>query len=228
MRTTLPLTLAVAVMAAGCSSAPKLPQASGAFQPANDSATIEALRLQAEMQNARRELEFARRSADARTMLMQPVGVPLFQPASMRATPRATPVQAAAAGANVIFTIHFASGATRPAPAPDAMKALTDAARAAPLVAIRGRTDAPAFNAVNDRMARLRAEETRAMLIRAGVEPRRIRVTWQAAGDTVASNDTASGRDLNRRAEVEVYAADPTSAETAPPAAAAAVARGML
>ena len=208
---TLPVILAAALIAAGCSSPPKLPRATGAFKPANDAEYIEALKLRMDMENARRELELARRSADARNMMLQTMAPPTMQPSALRATRAATPVDATASGANVIFSIRFAIGATRPAPSSEAVKAIVDAAKPAPMVVIRGRTDATAFTRANDRMARLRAEETRAMLIRAGVEPQRIRVTWQAAGDAVASNDTASGRELNRRAEIEVYAVQPAA-----------------
>jgi outer membrane protein OmpA-like peptidoglycan-associated protein len=212
---TLPLTLAAALIAAGCSSPPKLPRATGAFKPANDAEYIEALKLRMDMENARRELELARRSADARNMMLQTKAPPMMQPATLRATRAATPVDATASGANVIFTIRFATGATRPALTPDALKALVVAAKAAPLVRVNGRTDASAFTAANDRIARLRAQETAALLIRQGVEPRRINVSWMAAGNTVTSNDTPSGRDLNRRVEVEVYATDPMPAVSA-------------
>lgn len=204
--------LAACALAAGCSSPPKLPQASGSVRPANDAEYIAAIKARIDAENARRELEEATQKARWQAAMLQPAAVPQLRQASMRATRSATPTEAAASGANVVFTIRFALGATRPAPTADAMKALIDAARTAPLVRVRGRTDAPTFTAANDRTARLRAQETAAMLVKAGIEARRINVTWQAAGDTVASNDTPSGRDLNRRVEVEIYAADPAPA----------------
>jgi hypothetical protein len=54
----------------------------------------------------------------------------------------------------------------------------------------------------------------------------RIRVTWQASGDTVADNGTAAGRDANRRVEIELYPVRPEQAQQSqqsqPPAVLAA------
>lgn len=225
-RFTLTLSLAAAAMlATGCGSAPKLPQANGAFKPANDSDYIEALKLRADMENARRELELARRSSEARNMLLQPMAMPMgMKTGAAGRTGGPIPVfdmRSAGGGANMVYTIRFALGATRPALGQGNLKSLVDAAKAAPIVSVRGRTDAAAFTAGNDRVARLRAQETVAMLVRAGVDSRRIRATWQAAGDTVASNETVEGRALNRRVEIEVYAAQPEAAVLDQPSPAA-------
>jgi flagellar motor protein MotB len=43
------------------------------------------------------------------------------------------------------------------------------------------------------------------------VDPSRIRATYQPAGDQVADNASARGRDLNRRVEIELYRALPVA-----------------
>jgi outer membrane protein OmpA-like peptidoglycan-associated protein len=48
-------------------------------------------------------------------------------------------------------------------------------------------------------------------LVAAGVDPARIRATYQPAGDHVADNASAGGRGLNRRVEVELYRALPVA-----------------
>jgi outer membrane protein OmpA-like peptidoglycan-associated protein len=52
-------------------------------------------------------------------------------------------------------------------------------------------------------------------LVAAGVDPARIRATYQPAGDHVADNVSAGGRGLNRRVEIELYRALPVALTTA-------------
>ena len=52
------------------------------------------------------------------------------------------------------------------------------------------------------------------LLVQAGIEPARIRTTWQPAGDYAADNELPGGRALNRRVEVEIYRAAPQVAHT--------------
>jgi outer membrane protein OmpA-like peptidoglycan-associated protein len=88
---------------------------------------------------------------------------------------------------------------------------LASVAQKAPLVMVRGRTDARQATLADERIARVRAEQAQVLLVQLGVPAQRIRATWQAAGDTVASLDTAEGRALNRRVEIEVYGAEPVT-----------------
>ncbi len=89
--------------------------------------------------------------------------------------------------------------------------ALIGDARAAPLVLLRGRTDGSTDSPIESRIARERAEAVREYLIGAGVDPARIRATYQPAGDRAADNTSATGRSLNRRVEIEVYRALPVA-----------------
>ena len=52
-----------------------------------------------------------------------------------------------------------------------------------------------------------------------GVDPARIRATYQPVGDHVADNGSDSGRGLNRRVEIELYRALPVGMTGMPPAA---------
>jgi outer membrane protein OmpA-like peptidoglycan-associated protein len=52
-------------------------------------------------------------------------------------------------------------------------------------------------------------------LVGAGVDPARIRATYQPAGDHVADNTPAGGRNLNRRVEIELYRALPVALKAA-------------
>jgi hypothetical protein len=122
-------------------------------------------------------------------------------------------------GGNVVYTYRFRPGGTALDLPSAATAALVGAARQAQLVVLRGRTDAVRDDATNAAIARRRAEAAQALLIRGGVPIERIRVTWQASGDTVADNGTAAGRDANRRVEIELYPVRPEQAQQPQPQA---------
>lgn len=195
--------LAAACLLAGCSSAPKVPQASEATKrPANDPAYIEMLRARVELERVRQELELQPRTAAAQRLMDEPVklktsgGIPVLD------------LSAARRGANLVYTVRFRTGASKVELSPAARQVLASAMQA-PLVWVRGRTDAAQANPADERIARARAQTMRVLLVQLGVPTQRIRTSWQAAGDSVAPLDTAEGRAANRRVEVEVYAAEP-------------------
>src|SRR6185369_4801250 len=84
-----------------------------------------------------------------------------------------------------------------------------DEARRSPWIQLSGRTDGTIESPAESKVARERAEAVRDLLIRNGVEPARIRATWQPIGDAAAANDSESGRSLNRRVEIELYRVAP-------------------
>jgi outer membrane protein OmpA-like peptidoglycan-associated protein len=84
-----------------------------------------------------------------------------------------------------------------------------ESARTAPLVLLRGRTDGVTDSPAESRIARERAVAVRAYLVSAGVDPTRIRATYQPAGDHAADNSSPLGQGMNRRVEIEVYRALP-------------------
>jgi outer membrane protein OmpA-like peptidoglycan-associated protein len=113
--------------------------------------------------------------------------------------------------ANSVFTVRFEFASTQVVIPADAAAALIADARTAPLVLLRGRTDGAIDTLAEGRIARDRAAAVRDYLVAAGVDPARIRATYQPVGDHVADNDSASGRDLNRRVEIELYRALPVA-----------------
>jgi len=115
------------------------------------------------------------------------------------------------AQANGVFTVRFEFGSTRVVIPADVTAALIEDAKAAPLVLLRGRTDGTSDARAESRIARDRAAAVRDYLVAAGVDPARIRATYQPAGDHVADNTSAGGRGLNRRVEIELYRALPVA-----------------
>jgi outer membrane protein OmpA-like peptidoglycan-associated protein len=69
-------------------------------------------------------------------------------------------------------------------------------------VTIEGFTDSTGSSAHNDRLSQERAEAVRAALAQAGVDTSRVMARGLGQSQPVASNDTAAGRQLNRRVEV--------------------------
>ncbi|WP_157270530.1 OmpA family protein [Azohydromonas aeria] len=204
------LTLSVIAALAGCSSAPKVPQASESTRrPANDPAYIEMLKARAELDRARDELALQRRAAAAGRMLDEAQKPAMVRTSSNGSVIPVFDVSAARTGKNVVFTVRFPVGGSTMALSPQARNLLSGAVQQSPLVVVSGRTDAAQANEKDARIARARAESARVLLVQLGVDSRRIRTTWQSAGDNVAPLDTADGRAANRRVEIEVYGGAP-------------------
>src|SRR5206468_6853643 len=107
--------------------------------------------------------------------------------------------QADASQRNAVFTVRFAFGSARVSLSEAERSGLIAEARDAPLIVLRGRTDGTTDSVSDARVARERAGAMQALLVQGGIEPARIRTTWQPAGDHIADNATAQGRELNRR-----------------------------
>jgi outer membrane protein OmpA-like peptidoglycan-associated protein len=71
-------------------------------------------------------------------------------------------------------------------------------------VVIEGFTDSTGSEASNLALSRRRSEAVRSELMRKGVNPQRISTQGYGEAYPVASNDTASGRQMNRRVEIIV------------------------
>ena len=121
-----------------------------------------------------------------------------------------TRVEALGAG-NGVYSVLFAFASSEVSIAAIDKTTLIEQARSAALVMLRGRTDGSVESAAESRVARERALAVRSFLVQSGVEPTRIRTTWQPVGDTAGDNDTPSGRTLNRRVEIELYRTAPQS-----------------
>jgi outer membrane protein OmpA-like peptidoglycan-associated protein len=101
-------------------------------------------------------------------------------------------------------TVHFQFG--KAVPTPQGLKAILDlsaVAKAATRIELDGRTDDIGSKAVNDRLARLRAEHVRDWLLSEGVKAP-IALTAEGACCFADSDKTESARQRNRRVEVRL------------------------
>lgn len=69
-------------------------------------------------------------------------------------------------------------------------------------VLIEGHTDSVGSEESNQFLSQRRAESVKSYLVRRGVQPNRLTTAGLGQGSPVASNDTATGRQQNRRVEV--------------------------
>jgi OOP family OmpA-OmpF porin len=70
-------------------------------------------------------------------------------------------------------------------------------------IRVTGHTDSLGPVPYNEKLSERRAEAVQAFLIEKGVKPERIKTDGKGPHVPVASNKTASGRAVNRRAEIE-------------------------
>lgn len=73
---------------------------------------------------------------------------------------------------------------------------------------IVGHTDATGTDSYNMNLSRERAQSTADYLMSRGVPSSRVRVVGRGEEEPVASNDSAEGRQLNRRVEIAVFATE--------------------
>jgi outer membrane protein OmpA-like peptidoglycan-associated protein len=200
--------LALAAMLASCGTAPKPPTVDESTRrPANSAVAVGFQQCKHDLEKSRLlSTEADRLRSDS--MVLANIKAWQQALASMAARgPQSSP-------SNRVHTVHFEFGSAKFDLPPQAAKALIDEAKSAPLVAVRGRTDGVSDTAAEARVARMRAAAVSDFLIAAGIQATRIRATYQAAGDHVADNSNSSGRALNRRVEIEIYQAAPTSVTT--------------
>lgn len=206
MRPTIALTPFVPwlLLLASCSSPPKPPTVDESQKrPVNSQMAVE-------LQVCRNDLQNTRLLATESGRLAQTTAATLANLAARQQILAAIQGPAAQqAQANSVITVRFEFGSTRVVIPPDVAAALIEDAKAAPLVLVRGRTDGTSDAPAESRIARDRAAAVRDYLVAAGVDPARIRATYQPAGDHVAENTSAGGRGLNRRVEIELYRALP-------------------
>jgi outer membrane protein OmpA-like peptidoglycan-associated protein len=198
-----------------CGTPPKPPSVDEALKrPANTAMAVELQVCKNDLQNTRIVATESGRLAESTAATLQRL-------AARQQALAAKQVQASpTALANSVFTVRFDFGSTRVVVPADTASALIDSARAAPLVLLRGRTDGATDSPAESRIARERASAVRDYLVGAGIDPARIRATYQPVGDYATDNSSPAGRTLNRRVEIEVYRALPV-AMNAPAVAAA-------
>ena len=73
-------------------------------------------------------------------------------------------------------------------------------------ILIVGHTDAVGSDGYNYDLSERRSEAAAQFLVARGVEQRRVRTAGRGESEPVASNDTETGRQQNRRVEVAIYA----------------------
>lgn len=190
---------------AACGSPPIPPTVDPSTRrPVNSAMAVELQVCQGDLQSSRMRATESGRRAESNAVLLDRLAVRQPGLAAMQA----------GQAANRVYTLRFGPGSTRVAVAPELAEALLADARVAPLVLLRGRTDGTSDNLIESRVARERAEAVRDYLVGAGIDPGRIRATYQPVGDPVADNSSRFGRGLNRRVEIELYRVLPVAAET--------------
>jgi len=199
---------------ASCNSPPKPPTVDESQRrPVNSQMGVELQVCKNDLQNTRLLATESGRLADstAATLANMAARQQLLAAMQAPAVPRALSQAQIQSQPNSVVTVRFEFGSTRVAiPADIAATLITDA-KAAPLVLLRGRTDGTSDAPAESRIARDRAGAVRDYLVAAGVDPARIRATYQPAGDHVAENASTGGRGLNRRVEIELYRALPVA-----------------
>jgi len=206
-----PLVLPWLLAVSSCSSPPKPSTVDESTRrPANAAANVDLQACRSDLQNTRilamENAQAAQTSGSTVARLIQQHALAQAAVASNGTAP-ASP-QSVNPG-NAIHTVHFAFASSQLSVSDADGRRLVEEARAAPLIVLRGRTDGSADTLADSRIARLRAEAVRGFLVRGGVEPARIRTTWQPSGDVIADNSDPAGRALNRRVEIEIYRAAP-------------------
>lgn len=194
------------LLLSSCSSPPKPPTVDESLKrPANSQMAVELQVCKNDLQNTRIQATESGRLAETTTATLANMAARQQLLGAIQAP------AAASARPNSVHSVRFEYGSTRVVIAPDIAAALVEDARAAPLVLLRGRTDGSTDTTAEGRIARERAAAVRDYLVGAGVDPARIRATYQPAGDHVADNTSSGGRGLNRRVEIEVYRALPVA-----------------
>ena len=200
MRPLLPL-IPWLLLLSSCSSPPKPPTVDeSSKRPANSAIAVELQVCKNDLQNTRILATESGRIADSTAATLERLAARQQALAAIQ-VPQA----------NSVFTVRFEFGSTRVVVPADAASALIEDARSAPLVLLRGRTDGTTDAPAESRIARERANAVRDYLVGAGVDPARIRATYQPAGDHAADNSSPSGKGMNRRVEIEVYRALPVA-----------------
>lgn len=194
------------LLLASCSSPPKPPTVDESQKrPVNSQMAVELQVCKNDLQNTRLLATESGRLAETTAATL----------ANLAARQQILAALQASAGqqaqANSVLTVRFEFGSTHVVIPARVAAALIEDARAAPLVLLRGRTDGTSDAPAESRIARDRAAAVRDYLVAAGVDPARIRATYQPAGDHVADNTSAGGRGLNRRVEIELYRALPVA-----------------
>lgn len=202
MRRTVPLLIS-AILLSSCAASSGPPSVDESTRrPANAAQDLALLGCRTQLHNQQLRMNEQQALSEAsRQSLQQCLRVIASPPAASSPLP----------AGNRIVQIHFGLGSSEPQLTHQALQQLLSAARGAPLIVLKGRTDGNLLTTAEARLARDRAEAVRQALVAAGVDAARIRTTYQPTGDLFANNDDPSARHLNRRVEVEIYQVAPVA-----------------
>lgn len=75
-------------------------------------------------------------------------------------------------------------------------------------ILVVGHTDATGPDSYNQALSERRANAARVFLLRQGVDPDRVEAVGRGESEAIADNDTAAGRQENRRVEVAIFASE--------------------
>ena len=184
-----------------CSSPPRPPSVDESLKRPVNAATAVSLQVcEGELQKTRIAARESQRAAESAkvTALQLAARQRALADLALRAPDR-----------NTVYSILFGFGETRVVLSQTTEARLIDEARAAAWIVLRGRTDGRVESPAEGRVARERSDAVRAYLVQAGIDPARIRATWQPIGDHAADNASEGGRRLNRRVEIELYRVAP-------------------
>jgi flagellar motor protein MotB len=123
-------------------------------------------------------------------------------PKPVVATPRPDDPSYVRTPEGVMVRVFFATGGRTIVRPDDGLQRLETEAAGAQEIRIAGYTDNVGPDTVNAKLAQSRAEAIRTLMVKRGVPPERIVVTWSASGRDIADNSTETGRAMNRRVEV--------------------------
>ncbi len=210
------LLLPLMALLGSCGSPPKPPTVDESTRrPANTAMAVDLQVCRNDLVNTRLLATESGRLAESTAATLQRLAAQATaaRPASTgsTSTPAASPL------GNSVYTVRFDFASTHVVVPAEGAAALIAEARTAPLIVLRGRTDGTTDTLAESRVARERAATVRDYLVSAGIDPARIRATYQPVGDPVADNTDAAGRGLNRRVEIEVYRALPVAIGQANP-----------
>lgn len=192
-----------------CSAPPRPPQVDESTRrPANTAIAVELQVCRSDLQNTRLQAAESGRLAATASITLERLT------ARLASSQQAQAAVSAGDAANRVFTIRFDFGSDRVVVPTNTERPLIDAARTAPLVLLRGRTDGSTEAPGEARIARERTDAVQRYLVAAGIDPARIRATYQPIGDHATENSTPAGRAANRRVEVELYRVAPIAMGT--------------